>query len=87
MFVSEDEARHFNVLLEDILGRVKFIAEGHSALGDKFDGLKATVEGLSAKVDRVDLRLVRVEGDVKAIKNHLHLNGAPPRRKKPTSKK
>jgi hypothetical protein len=55
--VSEDDTRRFNVLLEDIGSKVKFIAEGHVAV----------IQHLG----RIDGRLERVEADVAVLKTDV----------------
>jgi hypothetical protein len=76
--MTESEARRFNVLLEEVVGHVRVIAEGHGSLVARMDRLEGRMERLETKVDvltahvhTMDVRLGRVE---------RRLNGAAPAR-------
>ena len=59
------------VLLENIEGQVKTVAEGHSVLVKKIDDLDLKVDGLGVRMDRVEGRLDMVEIKVDRLENKM----------------
>jgi len=72
--MTESEQRHFEVLLEEISGKVNLVLEGHEALDGKIDryhqeakedyGLAVDlIKGLNHKIDGVEQRLdAKIDG-------------------------
>lgn len=63
------------ILLEDISGQVKAVAEGHSILERKMDKMDLRLDGIDSRLDGVDSRLDRMESKMdtgfKLILEHL----------------
>ena len=66
--VTDDQVYRVNVLLEEIRTVVGVISDGHKALDQKIDRNHAELTG---RVDRLDLRLGRIEGDMATVKLRL----------------
>jgi hypothetical protein len=73
--MESEERNRFEVLLEDVLTRVKAVAEGHGALVQRFDRLDVSFEKLDKKVDTVELFAIDAQRRLKRIEGHLQLNG------------
>ena len=54
---AEEIKRHFDVVAESLKDEIKLVAEGHSILDRKMDGLDRKVEGLDRKVDGLDRKV------------------------------
>jgi len=50
---AEEIKRHFDVVAESLKDEIKLVAEGHSILDRKMDGLDKKVGGLDKKVDKL----------------------------------
>jgi len=50
---AEEIKRHFDVVAESLKDEIKLVAEGHSILDRKMDGLDRKVDGLDRKVDKL----------------------------------
>jgi hypothetical protein len=63
---KDDDTGHYEgAMLEDILDRVKGIAEGQTTLSERVDRLETT---LGERIGTVEARLSNIEGDVAVIK-------------------
>jgi ribosome assembly protein YihI (activator of Der GTPase) len=93
--MTADDRARFEVLLENIDGNVKVIAEGQGAIVDRLDRIEHRLEVLGVKVDKLDVRAValdvRSEGmdrRLVRVERHLDLDGGPrPRAKRRAAKK
>lgn len=81
---TEDSTR-FEVLLEDVLTKVKVIAEGHCALLERLDPLGMRVDRLESRGDQLEIHVAVLDKKVGAMDRrlermaaHLRLAGAPP---------
>ena len=54
---AEEIKRHFDVVAESLKDEIKLVAEGHSILDRKMDGLDRKVEGLDRKVEGLDRKV------------------------------
>ena len=66
--MSEDKKERSELLLEDIKNKVDLIADGHSVLDRKIDGLREELGGkidwLEKKVDRLDKKVDTLDRNV-----------------------
>ena len=62
------ERERFEVLLENVNSSLRLVAEGHSALNDKFDGLDKKVDSIDKKVDGVVMDVAVLKADVAVLK-------------------
>lgn len=66
--MTENEQRHFEVLLEDIKHSVDTVAEGHSGLVDRMDRLDAK---LDRRADELDEKIGWVAEELKETRDEL----------------
>ena len=66
--------RHMSVLMEDMQSQVKIIAEQNRNFINRFDRIDAKLEGHDRRFDGVDIRLGRIELDLKGMNNALFDN-------------
>jgi hypothetical protein len=63
------------VLLEDMSGQIKAVAEGHSVLERKIDNMDSKINSMDLKIDKLDSRMDRLESKVdtgfKLVLDHL----------------
>lgn len=67
----EEAKRHTEILVENLRGDIKAIAEGHSLLNDKMDRLEGKVDKLENKVDRLEIKVDRLEIKVDRIETDM----------------
>ena len=72
------EQKHFEILLENMHGDIKLVAEGVGQLSQRVDNLTEAVGGLTERVaavetrlDGVETRLENIEVDVREIKQGM----------------
>jgi len=66
--------RHAGVLVEGLHSQVKLVAEQYGSFIDRFDRIDAKLEGHDRRFDGVEIRLGRIELDLKAMNNALFDN-------------
>jgi len=54
---AEEIKRHFDVVAESLKDEIKLVAEGHSILDRKIDGLDTKVDKLDGRIDKVDRKI------------------------------
>ena len=70
-----DEAkRHTGVVVEGLGSEVKIVAEQYGSFVNRFNRIDAKLEGHDRRFDGVDIRLGRIELDLKAMNNALFDN-------------
>lgn len=67
-------AREVAVLVEDFRSQFRVFGEGQKALREEFNGMKIAFKGLNKGVERIDLRLIKVEEDVGNLKGMVAKN-------------
>lgn len=65
--MTQDEIRHFNVLLEDIRHKVQLAFEGHQLLDSKIERLDKKIDfvhdSLNEKIERLDNKIEHLRKD------------------------
>ena len=66
--------RHMSVLMEDMKSQVKLVAEQYGSFVNRFNRIDAKLEGHDRRFDGVDIRLGKIELDLKGMNNALFDN-------------
>jgi len=59
--VEDIFARHIGILVENFQHKLDIVVEGHQVLYDKIDHVQQELTGLTARVDRIELVVLRLE--------------------------
>ena len=71
---AEEIKRHFDVVAESLKDEIKLVAEGHSILDRKMDGLDKKVGGLDKKMDGLDRKVDKLRKE--NAEEHLEILSA-----------
>ena len=63
--------RHFDVVAESLRGDIRLIAEGHTYLVGRLDGVDRRLDGIDQRLDRVDQRLDGIDRRLDGVEQRL----------------
>jgi len=68
---KDETKRHFDVVAEDLKGKMETISEQVAANSEEITGIKEKLEGHDKRFDKIDNDLETIKLDIEFIKNEL----------------
>ncbi len=65
--IKEIFVHHIGILAEDFQHKLDIVIEGHQILNEKIDNVQKQLTDLTTRVDRIDLRTLRLEEGQKRL--------------------